>query len=112
VLILPTDLPFLTPDDVAQLIRPEGTGAHRDGDPRAEPWVSIAPDRRDEGTNALYVAPPGLLKYAFGVLSFGKHLELARAAGASPRICRLPGVALDVDGPEDLELYLAARKTS
>ena len=98
---MPTDLPFLTPQDVSQLIAPDGAG----------PRVAIAPDRRDEGTNALYVAPPGLLKYAFGAHSFAKHLELAQAAGATVRICRLPDVALDVDGPEDWELYQSARKT-
>ncbi len=100
VLILPTDLPCLAPEDVGQLIAPDGAG----------PRMAIAPDRRDEGTNALYVAPPGLLSYAFGIHSFARHLELAQAAGANVRICRLPGVALDVDGPEDWSLYLSARK--
>ncbi len=99
VLILPTDLPFLTANDGGQLIAPNGDGPH----------VTIAPDRREAGTNALYVAPPGLIRYAFGEHSFGKHLEAARAAGARVRVCRLPSVALDVDGPEDWRLYLAAR---
>jgi 2-phospho-L-lactate guanylyltransferase len=100
VLILPTDLPFLSADDIGQLIAPDGDG----------PRVSIAPDRREDGTNALFVVPPGLLNYAFGTHSFSKHLELAQAAGMPVRVCRLPGLALDVDGPEDLSLYLAARK--
>src|SRR5260221_6174378 len=94
VLVLPTDLPFLTAEDVDQLIAAAGDG----------PQVVIAPDRRDDGTNALYVSPPGLLAYAFGEHSFGKHLDLARAAGAHVRVCRLPGLALDVDGPEDWSL--------
>jgi 2-phospho-L-lactate/phosphoenolpyruvate guanylyltransferase len=100
VLILPTDLPFLMPEDVGQLIAQDGDG----------PQVAIAPDRRDDGTNALFIAPPGLLSYAFGEHSFGKHLALAQAAGAHIRVYRLPGAALDVDGPEDWRLYLAARK--
>lgn len=100
VLVLPTDLPFLTADDVGQLIITAEDG----------PQVVIAPDRRDDGTNALFVAPPGLLDYAFGEHSFGKHLKLAQAAGAHVRVCRLPGVALDVDGPEDWSLYQSARK--
>ena len=100
VLVLPTDLPFLTAEDVDQLIAAAGDG----------PQVVIAPDRRDDGTNALYVSPPGLLGYAFGEHSFGKHLDLARVAGAHVRVCRLPGLALDVDGPEDWSLYLSARK--
>jgi|SRR5579859_1310532 len=100
VLILPTDLPFLTAEDVGQLIAGGGEG----------PLVAIAPDRHDDGTNALFTSPPGLLNYAFGEHSFGKHLALAQAAGARVRVCRLPGIALDVDGPEDWRLYLSARK--
>ncbi len=102
VLILPTDLPFLTADDVDQLIAPDGAG----------PRVAIAPDRREEGTNALFVAPPGLLAYSFGAHSFARHVELAQAAGAHVRVCRLPGVALDVDGPEDWSLYQSNRNPS
>ena len=100
VLILPTDLPFLTPEDVSQLIARRRRGAA--GGHRARP-----PRRRHQ--RAFY-APPGLLNYAFGEHSFGKHLELAQAAGAHVRVCRLPGIALDVDGPEDWSLYLSARK--
>src|SRR5258706_3253463 len=100
VLILPTDLPFLTAADVNQLLTGGVEG----------PQIAIAPDRRDDGTNALFVAPPGLLQYAFGEHSFARHLALALAAGARVRVCRLPGIGLDVDGPEDLSLYRAARK--
>ncbi len=100
VLILPTDLPFLSAADVEQLLADGVDG----------PRVAIAPDRRDEGTNALFVAPPGLLAYAFGEHSFARHLALAQAAGARVRVCRLPGIGLDVDGPEDLSLYRSARK--
>ena len=99
MLILPTDLPFLAPDDVRALIEMDGPG----------PMVSIAPDRRELGTNALFVSPPGLLPYAFGEHSFAQHMALAQAAGARLRVCRLPGAALDIDGPDDLELYQAGR---
>jgi 2-phospho-L-lactate guanylyltransferase len=100
VLILPTDLPFLAPEDVRQLIALDGAG----------PTISIAPDRREDGTNALFSAPPGLLAYAFGEHSFGKHLALAQATGARVRVYRLPGVALDIDGPDDLRVYQAGRE--
>ena len=99
VLILPTDLPFLGPEDVRALIEMDEPG----------PVVSIAPDRREVGTNALFVAPPGLLPYAFGEHSFARHLALAQASGARVRVCRLPGAALDIDGPDDLEMYQAGR---
>jgi 2-phospho-L-lactate guanylyltransferase len=99
VLILPTDLPFLGPEDVRELIEMDGPG----------PMVAIAPDRREAGTNALFISPPGLLPYAFGEHSFARHMALAQAAGARLRVCRLPGAALDIDGPDDLEMYQAGR---
>jgi 2-phospho-L-lactate guanylyltransferase len=101
VLVLPTDLPLLSVDDVVQLIG---------GEPG--PHVAIAPDRHETGTNALFVRPPGLFRYAFGGGSFERHLALAREAGAAVRICRLPGIALDVDGPDDLRLFEAAQRAA
>jgi 2-phospho-L-lactate guanylyltransferase len=98
VLILPTDLPFLTATEVAELVCASGPG----------PVVTIAPDRHEQGTNALFVRPPGLLAYAFGAGSFDRHQERARAAGAQVAVCRLAGAALDVDLPEDLRLYQQA----
>jgi 2-phospho-L-lactate/phosphoenolpyruvate guanylyltransferase len=95
VLILPTDLPLLTPADVARLAA-EDTG---------QPVVAIAPDRHEQGTNALLVRPPDGLPYAFGEGSFLRHVTLAKHAGLPVRVCRLPGAALDVDVPEDLKLY-------
>ncbi len=99
VLILPTDLPLITVADVQALIATDRPG----------PAVTLAPDRHETGTNALFVRPPGLLAYAFGVGSFGEHLALAQAAGAAVRVCRLAGLALDVDQPEDLAVYRAAQ---
>jgi 2-phospho-L-lactate guanylyltransferase len=94
VLVLPADLPRLTPQPVAALL------AMADSPPSAV----IAPDRHGSGTNALLLAPPGLIEYTFGPLSFMRHLEMAEAAGARTRICRSPAFALDLDLPEDLVL--------
>ena len=98
VLILPADLPLLTPADVEQLIAPGEPG----------PLVSIAPDRHGQGTNALFVRPPGFISYAFGADSFARHQARAERAGAIVRVHRLPGAALDVDVPDDWRLYQAA----
>jgi len=102
VLILPTDLPFMTVADLQALIAAEGGG----------PAVALAPDRHEAGTNALFVRPPGLLAYAFGVGSLAEHQQRAHAAGAAVRLCRLPGLALDVDGPDDLAVYQAAQAST
>lgn len=94
VLVIPADLPLLTRDDVLALL-------HKATNP---PVVVIAPDRRQEGTNALLLAPANLIEYDFGGGSFERHCERARKAGARLEIVELPSLGLDLDLPEDLEL--------
>lgn len=96
ILIVPADLPLLTPQDVRILI--EQVKAH------PPPVVVISPDRHYQGTNALLICPAGLIDYNFGPGSFQSHCERARAAGAHLEIVDLPSLGLDVDLPEDLEL--------
>jgi 2-phospho-L-lactate guanylyltransferase len=101
VLIVPADLPLLTPEDVRAMLD------------RAKypPVVVVAPDRHRRGTNALLVCPVGLIDYEFGPGSFQRHCQLARQAGARLEICELPSIALDVDFPEDLDIIEAELKT-
>jgi 2-phospho-L-lactate guanylyltransferase len=94
VLVLPADLPLLAREDLQSLI------AHAQN----PPVVAIAPDRHQQGTNALLIAPPGLIEYEFGPGSFARHVAQARAAGARVEICLLPSLALDLDAPDDLAL--------
>jgi 2-phospho-L-lactate guanylyltransferase len=98
VLILPVDLPLITPEDVSNLIE-------KAKDP---PVVVVAPDRHHLGTNALLVCPTGIIQYAFGPGSFELHCERARQAGARLEIVDFPGLELDIDLPEDLELASAS----
>ena len=101
VLVLPSDLPLLTQHDLDAFLQ----------DQRHPRQAVIAPDRHEDGTNALLVKPPGLFEFAFGVGSFAVHLERATRSGAHVREYRSPSVALDVDLPEDLELYRATLAT-
>jgi 2-phospho-L-lactate/phosphoenolpyruvate guanylyltransferase len=94
VLVLPADLPLITQEDVLTLIQ-------RAADP---PVVVIAPDRHERGTNALLIAPAGLIEYDFGENSFQRHCQRVKEAGARLEIVNLPTIALDLDLPEDLEL--------
>ena len=96
ILIVPADLPLLTPQDVRILL--SHAQAHE------PPVVVISPDRHYQGTNALLVYPAGLIEYNFGPDSFQSHCERARQAGAHLEIVDLPSLGLDVDMPEDLEL--------
>ncbi len=97
VLIIPADLPLITPQDIRSMLE----FIH---DP---PVVVVAPDRHRLGTNALLVCPVGLIQYDFGPGSFERHCDRARQVGARLEICELPSLALDVDLPEDLDLVSA-----
>lgn len=101
VLILPCDLPLVTPEDVTALI---GAGAGSE-------CVAIAPDRREDGTNALFLRPPRAIPYAFGSGSYRRHVQLARDRSLRVESCTASGFGLDVDWPEDLELYRSWRSS-
>ncbi len=94
VLVLPADLPLLSPSDVADLI------VHIN----KPPVMVIAPDRRGDGTNALLLSPAGLVEYHFGPGSFQKHVQQAQKQGVRVEICSLFSLGLDLDLPEDLDL--------
>jgi len=93
VLVLPADLPLVTPADVKALLK-RG---------KKPPVVVIAPDRRQDGTNGLFVNPAGLIEYGYGPGSFQCHSERAIEAGARLEVINSPNIALDLDLPEDLE---------
>jgi len=94
VLIIPADLPLITTGDICTLIS-------KAYDP---PVVVIAPDRREEGTNALLIAPAGIIEYDFGPNSYKRHCERTFKAGARLEVINLPSLAFDLDIPEDLKL--------
>ena len=94
VLVLPADLPLISPEDVHALI-------DHATDP---PVVVIAPDRHEKGTNALLISPAGLIEYDFGENSFQRHCQRVKDAGARLEVVNLPSLGLDLDLPEDLEL--------
>jgi 2-phospho-L-lactate guanylyltransferase len=85
VLVLAGDLPLLGEDDLAQM---------------ATHTCAIAPDRHRRGTNALLW--PVTLSFSFGDNSFARHRAIAENAAVSPQVIDRPGLAHDVDVPEDL----------
>jgi 2-phospho-L-lactate guanylyltransferase len=42
----------------------------------------------------------------FGENSFYPHLQAAEARGIRPRVLHLPGIALDIDNPEDVLSFM------
>jgi 2-phospho-L-lactate/phosphoenolpyruvate guanylyltransferase len=89
LLFLAGDLPLLTTAELQQLAA------------ATEPVVVAR--ARDGGTNALLLQPPTAIDPAFGMpASAAVHRALARRAGLVARVIDLPGLALDVDTPDDL----------
>lgn len=96
VLVLPADLPLITPQDVIGIINMAGFD---------ERSVVIATDRNKDGTNALFIRPPGLIEYAYGEGSYQRHAVSARDAGAVVNIYESERLLQDIDLPEDFDNY-------
>ena len=97
-LLVPGDCPALDPREVAQLL----------ADAAGPPSAVIVPDRHGSGTNALLLAPPGVVAPSFGAGSFARHAARAHAVGATVQVRELPSLGLDVDTPDDLAALRAA----
>ena len=95
LLVLPADLPLLHADDLTYMI---STG-------RGNPSVVIATDQNRDGTNALFIRPPGIMPYAYGPGSYERHMALARTAGVKAKSFFSEQLALDIDVAGDLEAY-------
>ncbi|MFM9127512.1 MAG: NTP transferase domain-containing protein, partial [Solirubrobacterales bacterium] len=92
VLLVASDTPALDPGDVDRLL--DSTGD--------EPEVVVVPDRHGEGTNALLLQPPDVIRPAFGEGSRERHESLARAAGVKVTVFECGSLGLDVDTVSDL----------
>ena len=68
--------------------------------------------QHDGGTNALLLRPGARIPFAFGPDSCARHAAAARAAGLSVGVVERPGLALDLDRPGDVALYLARAGSS
>jgi 2-phospho-L-lactate guanylyltransferase len=99
MLALPGDIPLVEPDDIRQLIVAHGTGAQGAA-------FTIAPARDDRGSNAVLCTPADAVALRFGADSFFPHLAAARSCGIAPQVVRRPRIALDIDTPDDLALFL------
>jgi 2-phospho-L-lactate guanylyltransferase len=98
MLQVPADVPLITPNDIAALLEVHGEA----------PAVTLAPSRDGHGSNAVVCSPSHLLPLRFGDDSFSRHVRRARALGIEPQIVHRPGLALDLDTPDDLAAFLAA----
>jgi 2-phospho-L-lactate guanylyltransferase len=96
-LVFPADIPLLTSKEVREVLA-------------AMPMQGcvVVPAGDGRGTNGILRRPADLIPLRFGNDSLLPHLGAAREAGQEVIVLRdLPGIALDVDRPEDVVALLA-----
>ena len=89
------DLPFVKPSDIHSFIQASRSAGN----------VTLAPARRDGGTNAILIPHGVMFKPQLGRRSFSKHLSQAAKLETSVAIAYSPGLGLDLDIVDDLESY-------
>ncbi|HKF70297.1 MAG TPA: 2-phospho-L-lactate guanylyltransferase [Stellaceae bacterium] len=102
MLAMPADVPLATTSEIGEIVEAL----------QPRPAVALAPALADMGTNAIGLAPVDVVPIRFGAQSFFHHLEATLERGITPRVLRLAGIGLDIDRPEDLSGFLAARSAT
>jgi 2-phospho-L-lactate guanylyltransferase len=95
LMVLHGDLPWVQPADI---MAAAGLLAQSE-----EPHVAvIGPDHAGAGTNFLLTRPAGLIGFHFGPDSCASHQRAAQRVGATVHMLWAPGLAHDVDLPQDV----------
>jgi len=94
ILSIAGDLPRLLPTEVDFALEAS-----------SEP-ITFLPSRDWTGTNGVLFIPPARITMEYGLGSFRRHLSKAAAAGIRSDVMDLPGIAFDIDTPEDLQAFL------
>ena len=102
MLTVPGDIPLVEADDIRDLV-----DAHRDASHRRARAFIIVPARDERGSNAVLCSPATAVPLRFGADSFFPHLAAAKRHGIEPTVLKLPRIALDIDTPDDLAVFLA-----
>jgi 2-phospho-L-lactate/phosphoenolpyruvate guanylyltransferase len=91
ILVIPGDIPLLEAAEIRAIY-----------ENAPETGTVLVPSRDKRGTNAALRKPSSLFPLRFGNDSFMPHLAAAIATDKSCVVLSLPGIALDIDTPEDL----------
>ena len=113
-LILPTDLPFVSADAVALILRAGSSGrnastngttvngaCHLEG----QPLLLICPDEAQDGTNAIFMTPVVDYAFHYGPASFQQHLAEAALRGYAVQVLTISALAFDLDTEDDWFSY-------
>jgi 2-phospho-L-lactate guanylyltransferase len=68
--------------------------------------ITILPSRDGTGTNGILFVPPARIQMEYGEGSFSRHMSKASAAGYRAQALNIPGIAFDIDTPEDVQAFL------
>jgi 2-phospho-L-lactate guanylyltransferase len=96
-LVIPADIPLIQSWELEEILK------HAP----AEGSV-LVPAADGRGTNAAFRRPANLFPLRFGNDSFKPHHVAAQATGKPCVILKLPGIAVDVDNPEDLQQLISS----
>lgn len=95
-LVIPADIPLIQASELEEILKQAP----------AEGSV-LVPAADGRGTNAAFRRPANLFPLRFGNDSFKPHHAAALATGKPCVVLNLPGIAVDVDNPEDLQRLAA-----
>jgi 2-phospho-L-lactate guanylyltransferase len=102
IITVPGDAPLANAAEIERVLAAHGNA----------PSMTIVPSHDRRGSNCIAVSPPNLIDFRFGHDSFEPHLAEARKAGIEANVIDLPGLALDIDTPEDLQELLRHRAST
>ena len=91
-LVIPADIPLIEAAEIRAIY-----------DSAPMRGTVLVPSRDKCGTNAVLRRPAALFPLRFGSNSFMPHLNTAIATTTPCVVLLLPGIALDIDTPEDLD---------
>ena len=95
-LVIPADIPLIQWWELEEILKQAP----------AEGSV-LVPAGDGRGTNAAFRRPADLFPLRFGNDSFIPHHEAAKTTGKPCVVIKLPGIAVDVDNPEDLRQLIS-----
>jgi 2-phospho-L-lactate guanylyltransferase len=95
-LVIPADIPLIQAWELEEIVK----HAPADGS-------VLVPAADGRGTNAAFRRPANLFPLRFGNDSFKPHHAAAQATGKPCIVLKLPGIAVDIDNPEDLQALVS-----
>ncbi len=99
-LVIPADIPLIENSELRQIV---DCAAQATNGNATRGGTVLVPDAAGRGTNAAWRSPADLFPLRFGNDSFLPHLAAAKATGLPFAVLELPGIARDIDRPEDLQ---------